>query len=55
MPGSARSIWATICSLASRSDANGKVTYRNSFITDLDVRRENVAELARRRPGQMED
>jgi hypothetical protein len=28
------------------SDANGKVTYRNSFITDLDVRRENVAELA---------
>ena len=37
------------------SDASGKVTYRNSFITDLDVDRENVAELARRRPGQMED
>ena len=28
------------------SDASGKVTYRNSFITDLEVSRENVAELA---------
>ena len=28
------------------SDASGKVTYRNSFITDLEVRRQNVAELA---------
>jgi hypothetical protein len=28
------------------SDHTGKVTYRNSFITDLDVNRENVAELA---------
>jgi hypothetical protein len=28
------------------SDDTGKVTYRNSFITDLDVSRENVAELA---------
>jgi hypothetical protein len=28
------------------SGASGKVTYRNSFITDLDVSRENVAELA---------
>jgi hypothetical protein len=28
------------------SDANAKVTYRDSFITDLEVRRENVAELA---------
>ena len=28
------------------SDASGKVTYRNSFITDLDVGRDNVAELA---------
>jgi hypothetical protein len=27
-------------------DGDGKVTYRNSFITDLDVGRENVAELA---------
>jgi len=28
------------------SDARGKVTYRNSFITDLDFDPENVAELA---------
>jgi hypothetical protein len=28
------------------TDASGKLTYRNSFITDLDVGRENVAELA---------
>src|SRR3954467_13419763 len=28
------------------SDASGKVTYRNSFITDLDVTRDNVAEFA---------
>jgi hypothetical protein len=28
------------------SDDSGKVTYRNSFITDLEVSRENVAELA---------
>ena len=28
------------------SDDSGKVTYRNSFITDLAVTRENVAELA---------
>lgn len=27
-------------------DAGGNVTYRNSFITDLDVTRENVADLA---------
>lgn len=27
-------------------DAAGKVTYRNSFVTDLPVRKENVAELA---------
>jgi hypothetical protein len=28
------------------SDASGKATYRNSFITDLKVSRDNVAELA---------
>jgi hypothetical protein len=28
------------------SDDSGNVTYRNSFITDLDVSRKNVAELA---------
>ena len=28
------------------SDDDGKVTYRNSFITDLKVSRDNVAELA---------
>ena len=28
------------------SDATGKVTYRNSFITDLDVSRDNVTDLA---------
>ena len=28
------------------SDPGGTVTYRNSFITDLDVSRENVADLA---------
>src|SRR5476651_1451007 len=28
------------------SDGDGNVTYRNSFITDLDVSRENVADLA---------
>ena len=28
------------------SDDSGKVTYRNSFITDLEVNRENVAEFA---------
>jgi hypothetical protein len=28
------------------SDDSGKVTYRNSFVTDLDVSRENAAELA---------
>lgn len=27
-------------------DANGEVTYRNSFVTDLPVSRDNVAELA---------
>jgi hypothetical protein len=27
-------------------DADGEVTYRNSFITDMPVNRENVAELA---------
>jgi hypothetical protein len=27
-------------------DAHGKLRYRNSFVTDLPVNRENVAELA---------
>ena len=29
-----------------KSNASGKLTYRNSFITDLEVGRDNVAELA---------
>ena len=37
------------------SDAGGKVTYRNSFITDLHVGRDNVAELAAGWPGPLED
>src|ERR1700723_3129704 len=31
------------------ADANGTVTYRNSFITDLPLHRDNVAELERSR------
>ena len=27
-------------------DRNGKVTYRNSFVTDLDINRDNIVELA---------
>ena len=43
-------------------DAAGKTTYRNSFVTDLAVSRDNVAELAacgrarltHRLPGQIQ-